>query len=626
MNASFGVQSDERRRTGRSGLIARIGRGLTLSVALWAGSALAPSLAHASPRDDVLMAYIDAAQQLNDLELEKALETLDAAVAGAQAAGLGNDASLAKPHAMRAGLIFSLSGDRGQTVAALEQAVQADYHVTLPIELASAELQAMLDEARGSVTRPTEPMIHQPPTPAPGQDIEFAALANMQVPDDASMVLYWRPKGSGSEFKADYMTMFGNFGSVAVPAAEHEGKDLEYFFYLFDGQNSALLNLGNKQAPLVLEAPLVAAGDADGGDGEPAGDGDDDEGKDDKGDKKPRGKSKMPRVFINLGVGLGAGIARGTAEQTYEQYTPGNPDTLYGLREQACAVERWFEAGAPVAGDPIAFQQNLNTIQMAGANILPAPAQDLVMAYDPAFCARRHPVSTGMALAPFHIAPEVGVRVANNMVLSVFTRLQVVTGSQVYTEDPNKQLSQSFQTDVRSPAPAGFRSKPPFTWAVGVKFKYFFLPEENKFRLFAGGFAGYGSARLRVPMGFSNDRNGNSVPDAAEAAIDGIVNPVDQTIDPATCVVVWPYNQGCDGGANTQGEQLLAESVRAATSATDERIDTVVIGPGFVGALFGFNYQIHKNFAFFGEVNVGGWFPNISSALFDLTVGPAITF
>ena len=57
-----------------------------------------------------------------------------------------------------------------------------------------------------------------------------------------------------------------------------------------------------------------------------------------------------------------------------------------------------------------------------------------------------------------------------------------------------------------------------------------------------------------------------------------------------------------------------------------DRIDVVRIGPGFVGALVGFNYQIVKNFALFGELNIGGWFPSQASMLIDITVGPAITF
>ena len=94
--------------------------------------------------------------------------------------------------------------------------------------------------------------------------------------------------------------------------------------------------------------------------------------------------------------------------------------------------------------------------------------------------------------------------------------------------------------------------------------------------------------------------------------------------DPATCFPVWPYNGACvDTSQNS--DFLRAEATRQ-NASTANRVDTVAIGAGFVGALFGFNYQIVKNFGVFGEVQVGGWFPQNASVLFDINVGPAITF
>ena len=155
--------------------------------------------------------------------------------------------------------------------------------------------------------------------------------------------------------------------------------------------------------------------------------------------------------------------------------------------------------------------------------------------------------------------------------------------------------------------------------------KYFFGKDDRKFRVFAGGFAGYGQARLRVPMNFANDRNGNSVPDLGEVALSGPLNAEGQ-VEPSTCVAVWPYNQGCSAGAEGNVDRELALGLRGSTAVDDERIDTVVIGPAMFGALLGFNYQLHKNFALFAEFNAGGWMPTTTSVLFDLNVGPAITF
>lgn len=592
---------------------------------------LVPTSADASPRDDVADAYITAADQLNQLDLEGAQVTLDSAIANALSAGLSGDPSLAKMYAMRAGIVFSISQDRTQALQSCLDAVQLDYNVKLPIELASQDLTAICNEARAGVQPPANDVIHTPPLGTPNADIEFIAVANTTMPIGSTLVLYWRTVGSEAEFAGETMVGDGegNWGAWTIPAAEHGGKDLEYFFYAFDPTNQPLVSRGDKANPLLLkmdEDAAVAAAVV----GEEGGEGGEEGGEEGaKKKRKPKGASGLPRVFINLGIGTGLGIARGTAEQTYEQYTPGIPGAVYGTREQACAVERWYAGKQPLAGDGFSFQQNLAEIEPLGA-VPYAPGDEaaraaFASAYDPGYCSQRHPVSTGFALAPFHIAPEIGIRVSRAVVVSIYSRLQLVTGSKVFTDDPNLAPETSFSTNVRGVAPPGFQQKPAFTWAIGAKVKYFFGKDERKFRVFAGGFAGYGQARLRVPMNFANDRNGNSVPDLGEVALSGPLNSEGE-VEPASCVAVWPYTQGCTAGADGDADRNLALGLRGSTAADDERIDTVVIGPVMFGALLGFNYQLHKNFSLFAELNVGGWMPTTTSVLFDLTVGPAITF
>jgi hypothetical protein len=159
------------------------------------------------------------------------------------------------------------------------------------------------------------------------------------------------------------------------------------------------------------------------------------------------------------------------------------------------------------------------------------------------------------------------------------------------------------------------RVKPGFTGAGGIKVKYFLGKDDSKkFRVFVGGMIGGGFARLRVPMGFANDRNGNSVPDDQESASDF------DTL--GNCQPVWPYSGGCTG---KEPGAMLAGTV--ATSADkSQRVDTVRIGGAFIGATFGFNYQLVKNFALFAEAQVSVWFPKTSSFLIDLNLGPVITF
>jgi hypothetical protein len=582
----------------------------------------------AAPRDDAKAAYKTAVDQFNDLDLDTARLTLEQAISRAQGDGIGGDPVLAPLHALRGGIIYSATGDRGQTLAALTDAVRVDYNVTLPIELRSQELQSLLDEARSKVDRPsTEAIIHTPPAAAAGQDLVFEALINTQVPDNSTVVLYFRKAGADGEFDATYMDLFGNLAIATLPAAKHGDADLEYFFYSLDPSQQPLANKGDRERPLLLTMgegggePAVGDGPGEGQGGTTTG----------GPSKKPPAASSLPRFFLNLGVGTGFGIARGTADFTYQQYTPGSAGSVYGAREQACAIERWQAAGSPLARDATEFQANLANVQGAGMNVLPADAATLVAAYDHGYCSARHPVSTGFASAPFHIAPEFGFRLGRAFVLSVYTRLQVVTGANIETDDPSKDLASSFAEDVRSPNPDGVQHRVPFTWAVGVKGKYFFGKDDRKFRLFAGGFAGGGFSRLRVPMGFANDRNGNSVPDDQEVPLSGTIDPATGLIIPETCVPVWPYNNGCaartgDPSGPGELEDQLTAAVRASTPSSDERVDTVTIGPGFVGALFGFHYQLHKNFGLFAELGVGVWFPNTSSALFDLSLGPSITF
>jgi hypothetical protein len=599
-----------------------------------AAALLAPGMANAAPRDDLADAYITAADQLNNLDLEGALASLDGAISNALNAGLAGDPSLAKMYAMRAGIVWSLASDRAAALESCLEAVKVDYNAKLPIELASEELTQICNEARAGVARPTDAVVHTQPPGTPNDDIEFVAVANTVMPVGSTLVMYWRSVGSEAEHTGVEMIGDGegNWGAITISAADHGGKDIEYFFYAFDPTQRQLANRGDKKNPLVLEmdenavAPVAAGGDTGDGDGEEKGDDEEDKG---KGKKKPRGKSSLPRVFINLGVGTGLGIARGTAELTYEQYTPGIPGAVYGSREQACALERWYAGEEQLAGDAFTFQQHLIEVEPFGATPYTpgdeAARTAFATAYDPGYCNQRHPVSTGFAIAPFHITPEIGIRVGRALVISLYGRLQVVTGSRVFTDDTTLDRATSFNTNVRSAAPPGFQQKPPFTWALGAKAKYFFGKDDRKFRIFAGGFAGYGQARLRVPMNFANDRNGNSVPDLGEVALSGPLNAQGE-VEPSTCTAVWPYHAGCTAGADGDVDRQLALSLRGGTALDDERIDTVVIGPAMFGALFGFHYQLHKNFALFAELNVGAWLPDTTSALFDLNVGPAITF
>ena len=546
-------------------------------------------------RDDLKAAYNKALGQYNNLELDPALQGLDAALQGAAA----DDPATAPLRMLRAVIIFSNTGKADQTTAAFVDAVKSDYNVTLPTELRSPDLQKLLDKARKSsgATAPTEAVQHTAPdiSDVCGKDIVFTALVRT-VPDGGQIAFYWRPAGKG-EFKTATMDTFGNLASVTLIASDHGDAPIEYFFYIFDSANKEQGNKGDSDNPLKLD--IVCKKEEPKPEPEPP----------------PKPKNLLPRVFINIGLGAGLGLARGVADQSYQQYSPGNMGPTYGPAEFACSVARW-QAGPGSVPDAIGFAQGLG--DLSAAQIAPYTPDQLSAAYSQDKCGAHHPVKTGMAPAPFHIAPEIGVRIGRALVLSGFARLQIVTGSKVYRDDPKLALNDSYTNEVLNPNPEGKRVKPGFTGAGGIKIKYFLGQDDHKFRLFVGGMVGGGFARLRVPMGFANDRNGNSIPDDQEASSDVGVN--------GECQPVWPYSGGCAGGdATTNSSIALANSVRT-TADTSQRIDTVRIGGGFVGANFGFNYQIVKNFALFAELQLSVWFPKTSSFLIDLNIGPVITF
>jgi len=573
-------------------------------------------------------AYELAKGQFNELELDSAVGTLEAAVARAQGAGMATDPALAPLLVLRGGIIYANTGDRSRTVAAFQEAVRADYNISLPIELRSEELQALLDEARAGVPLPsTGPIAHTPPEAVTGQDIALEAVSAVPLSEGVTMVVYWRKADTDAEFTAAYLETFGNLGTVSIPVAQHGDSSIEYFFYVYNGSQQALANLGDKDAPLKLD---LGEGTST-GEGKEGGDGEEGE-KKDRPKKKGGSSTAWPRAYINLGIGTGIGIARGSAELTYQQFTPGTFGAPYGSAEQACAIARWYAGNDAVASSPAQFAMQVASINPA---VLPGGDADTLLAnYNPDQCAQRHPVTVGFASAPMHLAPEVAVRIHDRdigdhrslaIVIGAFGRLQVVTGSKVFTEDPNLAPEISFNQEVLSPNPPGFQRKPDFTWAAGVKLKALITKRGGKFQGMVGLFGGYGRSRLRVNMGFSNDRNGNSVPDRAETALSGPADennqvPIDQ------CTPVWPYNNGCMAGDGGVFDQQLALSVQASAPGNELRIDTVKLGPAFGGVLFGFNYQLHKNFALFGEVDVGGWFPDVGSLLIDINVGPAITF
>lgn len=327
--------------------------------------------------------------------------------------------------------------------------------------------------------------------------------------------------------------------------------------------------------------------------------------------KRARRTYPLPRVFVGLGVGTGVGLARGAAELTYRQYFPTSAEFTYGPAEFSCAVARWGAAGGAL---PSAARLQGALGMLPAAQYAPYDVMTLVTSYDQDSCGERQPVETAVASAPLHVAPEVGVRVTRALVISGFARLQVMTGSRVFRQDTSLAAAESYSKDIVSAEPRGVRARPGFTAAGGVKIKYFLGQDGRRFRGFVGGMIGVGSARLRAPLGFASDRNGNSVPDDQETAVDSDAsNP---------CLPVWPYGDPTCGA----GQSVALAGLVTKNTDSKQSVDTVRLGGWFVGGLVGFHYQAARRFALYAELGVSVWFPRTTSALVDLTLGPVLTF
>lgn len=623
-----------KRRTRRA-----LGLGLAMSIGLLAGS---PSTASASPREDMRQSYAMALDQFNNLDYPAAKATIDGAIDGAQSSGAGEDPVLASLYVLRAALLYSEEGDvaRARILQALQRAAALNYYVIIPVEVRSEELTAFLNEARAAAGgSPPDPITHSFPDEACGADLLFEAL--LGVPDGGQAALYWRQEGS-ADYAAIQMEVFSNVASATIRASEHGDANIEYIIAAFDSANQNVANLGTQDAPLKLpqDCTVAVVGDGDAGDGD-AGDGDGDDGGEDTKEKKkkPSGDSDRPKVWINLGLGTGFGIARGAVDLTYSQMRPQPLDYLYGDAQGACAVARFVtNPGDELAPTGVLYGADPANPVAGSAFSAFAPtgkAAAYGLAYNEEACAERHPVTTGIAPAPFHIEPEVAFRIGDKVILGVFGRLQIVTGSDVeapanpnvgdpgneagggrYWESARAGLAADGMTPV---LPAAAKLKHGFTFAAGLKFKYLLGKEGGKLRPYVGAYAGGGQSRLRVDLGFGQDRNGNSVPDNEEVGADA-----SDSIG-TNCQPVWPYTSACEDQPGT-GDNALAQAVAAKSGATGNRIDTVTIGPVFAGALVGFNLQLAKHFGLYGEAQVGGWFPTTGSLLIDLNFGPQITF
>ena len=140
---------------------------------------------------------------------------------------------------------------------------------------------------------------------------------------------------------------------------------------------------------------------------------------------------------------------KGDAELTYSQYFPNAELFRYDEQEYASALARWAAGGV---GSPLPTNEEFfgtsagspSPDSLVGrfgpTNASQASAVATAYLQNAGACTARHPVTEGLAGSPFFIEPEVQVRVAKNLTVSLYGRLQVVSGSRVFRDDPTKPL------------------------------------------------------------------------------------------------------------------------------------------------------------------------------------------
>ena len=581
-----------RSRVWRHSLV-RLGLGLVVSAGLLSSS-IAPAFAASSiDAAEIRRVYDSALALFGELELDAALTAVDEAIATAQ--GDTDTPSLAALYLLRAALLYSSRGDeaREDIDAALARAVDINYFADFPGQLNSEGLRAYLKRAREAHgPGPQEKILDATQSPECDGPLEFNLVAD--VPEGGRLVVYWRARDQG-EYYPRTIELFAASALEQVLPDSHRNANIDYYIVVLDASDRIISSLGEPQAPIKLEnpcAPAVVAGNVEPDQVEEP--------------RKPIGD--FGPFQIGLGFGTGFGIAHGQADKTPQQFAPGEKRFVYGASEAACAAARWGGEGKGLPSETALWgndRENPTSDSVFGRYAGSDNMASLwAMAYDAKSCANNHAVVSGLANAPLHIAPSFLYRVTSRFSVGLQARLQIFTGTNVYAPSNYQQAS------LLSSKPEGKKVSAGVPWSLSLEGRYEWLKEGAKLIPYVGGFAGYGTAKLRVDMGFAADVNGNSVPDNREVGCDN-------------GLPVFPFNEGCEVDGSPGDE--LAKSVSQNASSKNV-VDSVTIGSVMAGVSFGAQYLFSSHVGVAADMRAGLWFPKTSSLLIDVQVGPVFRF
>jgi hypothetical protein len=559
----------------------------------------APALAQASD-GPIQEAYDKALALYAEVELEEALRVTDEAISSEVAADRADDPRLAALLLLRGALIYSLRGDeaRDEILESLNKALELNEFAQFPPDLRTQGLEDFLETARknfGALVAGSDIRALRANAEC-GEPLVLRVVA--RLPEGGRVIAYWRREGSVA-YQARTLRFFTGAGEVEIPAAEHGDHNVEYYFSVLNSSESEVQTIGTPSSPTRVANPCapapVAATDANAG-------------------SKPEKKSRLGALHFSFGLGLGTGfgIAKGAADYSYANFRPDDEKFNYTARHASCAAARHVAKGGELpepsslwGGNSDEPDPNSPFGRFAGDQI-----EAWIAAYDPDSCAQHHPVTTGFALAPFHISPRVRIHFSEKLSVGLSARLQVVTASNLYRPI---EYSSTTSGNLVAEAPKGERFKPPMPWQLALDVRYLLGRSGSKVRPYVGGFAGFGRSRLRVEMKFAPDVNGNSVADMWEIGCAKNTN-----------VPVFPFQNGCDPDATEFGSDLASRVRRA--GSRDAVFDTVTLGPISLGAIAGLAFQISPKLGVFAETQLGAWLGSKSSFLIDLNVGPSLHF
>ncbi len=199
----------------------------------------------------LVAAYDRALLQSGEADLDGALKTLAGEIAAAQKEDRVDDPRLARLYVLAAAIVRKRDKNAAKARALLDRAIVLDHFVRLPIEFRDQKMKSLLAQARRAVTPPSEPIGLDDPVKHKDRTVSFEALIQVQAPENAQLVLYWRKMGVG-EFASVPMRRLGNVATAELGAVAHRGADIEYFIYLFDDKQRPLANKGEQEDPLAF--------------------------------------------------------------------------------------------------------------------------------------------------------------------------------------------------------------------------------------------------------------------------------------------------------------------------------------------------------------------------------------